>query len=267
MMKKLWESIEIMTDRIASVLADAQPSIYLYGSVLLEDFRLGWSDIDILVLTQKPISEPQGEELVYLRQAMLKENPGNPYYRSFEGGMLSLSAFLWGEADTVVYWGTRGQRMTDHYRLDSFGRSQLLDHGVLLYGKDVRGNVAFPTYHDLTADIRGHYEGIRKFGKQTGRDFYSFGWLLDISRCLYTLRTGKIIAKTAAGQWALEEHLCPCPQALEKAVEIRKHPLTYGDDEKIFDYAETLGDSIQAYADVLEHELESQSDGIITKKS
>lgn len=75
-----------------------------------------------------------------MRQSLLEEEPDDPYYRSFEGGMLTLDAFVNHTADRVVYRGTSGQRLT------------------------------------------------------------------DISRGLYTLRTGKIIAKTAAGEWALREN-------------------------------------------------------------
>ena len=92
-----------------------------YGSSVLNDFRLGWSDIDILVLTDKQITEEQAQKLVGLRQALLEKEPGNPYYRSFEGGMLTLDAFLTGKADRVVYWGTSGERITDTYMFDSFG--------------------------------------------------------------------------------------------------------------------------------------------------
>ena len=49
-------AINAMAVSIHRILADAQPSIYLYGSVTAEDYRQGWSDIDLLVLTQLPIS-------------------------------------------------------------------------------------------------------------------------------------------------------------------------------------------------------------------
>ena len=85
-----------MVREISSILSDVKPSIYLYGSSVLDDFKLGWSDIDILVLTDSQMSEGQAQSLVGLRQAMLADEPGNLYYRSFEGGMLTLDAFLSG---------------------------------------------------------------------------------------------------------------------------------------------------------------------------
>lgn len=248
-------SISKMVHRISDILCSCAPSIYLYGSVVLDDFRLGWSDIDILVLTQRPISEVQAKQLVNLRQTMSTEEPENPYYRTFEGGMLSLNAFLTDETNVVVYWGTSGERITTRYYFDSFCMSELLDNGILLYGEDVRSQLPRPTYSGIRSDVRRHYETIRQYARKTGRELYSYGWLLDISRCIYTLRTGKIIGKTAAGEWALQESICPCVDALTKALVVRKEPMKYRNDVPSLDYAESLGEAIQRYADVLEIEL------------
>lgn len=87
-------AVHRMVREISGTLSDCEPSIYLYGSSVLDDFRLGWSDIDILVLTGKQITEEQAKTLVGLREALLADEPDNPYYRSFEGGMLTLDAFL-----------------------------------------------------------------------------------------------------------------------------------------------------------------------------
>ena len=79
--------------------------------------------------------------------------------------------------------------------------------------------------------------------------------MLDIARCIYTLRTGKIIAKTDAAEWALENNLCPDPDSLRYALKVCRSPLAYKDDKQTFDYAETLGEPVQRFADVLENEL------------
>ena len=248
-------SINKMVREINGILSDCEPSIYMYGSSALNDFRLGWSDIDILVLTEKQISEKQAQKLVGLRQAMLEREPGNPYYRCLEGGMLTLDAFLHKGTDRVVYWGTSGERITDSYLFDSFCMTELIESGVLLLGKDIRPQLKVPTFDNLYADVRHHYETIRKYAQKTGRSFYSFGWMLDIARCIYTLRTGRIITKTEAGEWALENNLCPNPDALEFSLKVRRNPLDYKEKKQVFDYAETLAEPIQRFADVLEKEL------------
>lgn len=79
--------------------------------------------------------------------------------------------------------------------------------------------------------------------------------MLDIARCIYTLRTGKIIEKTAAAEWELKNDLRPDPDALRYALKVRRSPLEYKDDKQTFDYAEMLAKPIQRFADMLERKL------------
>ena len=257
-MEQLQRSIDAMVHKIREILAPGQASVYLYGSVAEGDFRPGWSDIDILVLTGAPLTQDQAELLVGLRQRMLEQDPDNPHYRAFEGGMRSLEGFLMGKPERVVYWGTSGQRIDRDYRFDSFGMWQLLRKGILLSGPEIRGQLRMPGFEALKADVRRHYETIRQHGGTPGADLYAYGWLLDICRCIYTLRTGGIIAKTAAGEWALGEGLCPCPEALERALEIRREPEWFLGRKETFDDAKTLGPAILRFAQVLGGELDSR---------
>ncbi|HML49087.1 MAG TPA: nucleotidyltransferase domain-containing protein, partial [Clostridia bacterium] len=82
---------EAMARRIEALVAEKEPSIYLLGSCVLEDFRPGWSDIDLLCLLRDPLGPTQADALVGLRQTLMKET-GNPVFRAFEGGILSWSA-------------------------------------------------------------------------------------------------------------------------------------------------------------------------------
>ncbi len=243
-------AIRTMADEIASILDDNGSSIYLFGSVVLDDFRLGWSDIDIVVLTEREIGEHQANALVGLRQALLAREFGNPYFRLFEGGMLSADAFLRGLSERTVYWGTGGQRITDHYHMDSFGMAELLDSGVLLHGDEIRSRMTYPTYTQMREDIARHVETARKYGVVVG-------WLLDMARGIYTLRTGKIIAKTAAGEWALANDLCPDADAMRKAVQIRKEPGKFSQADKSLDNA-----VIQRFADVIDREFVKTTQGV-----
>lgn len=254
----LERAIDKMVSAMAEILAGSRPSIYLYGSCALEDFRLGWSDIDILALTASPVTEAQANELVELRQRLLEAEPGNKYYRSFEGGILDLEGFVSNAPARVVYWGTSGQRITGSYRFDSFSMAELLENGRLLYGDDIRNRLTAPSYAGLCQDVRQHYESIRQHAQTTGRSVYSFGWMLDIARGLYTLRYGKVAPKTAAGQWALEEGLCPVPEALKIALEVRREPERLLRESAVMDRAEALGPDVQRFADVLERELEGR---------
>lgn len=175
--------------------------------------------------------------------------------RSFEGGILTLNTFINSLSDKVVYWGSSGQRITDKYYFDSFCTAELIDYGILLYGDDIRHHLQYPTAEQVRNNIIHHFKAIRNHAVDTGRSIYSAGWLFDIARGLYTLKTGKIIAKTAAGEWALQNNLCPDADIIKKAIEIRKEPEKFKRDEAALSWAETLGVYIQRFADVLEHKL------------
>jgi hypothetical protein len=54
----------------------------------------------------------------------------------------------------------------------------------------------------------------RKYVQETGRRVTLPGWLLDIARCIYSLRTGGVIAKTAVGEWAVKENIAPDAQSV-----------------------------------------------------
>lgn len=53
----------------------------------------------------------------------------------------------------------------------------------------------------------------------------------------------------------MENNLCPDPDALRFALKVRRNPFEYKDDKESFDYAETLAEPIQRFADILEKEL------------
>ncbi len=248
-------AINRMVRAVSEILSDAVPSIYIYGSAAMDDFRLGWSDIDIFVLAEKAISEGQAERLLYLRQDLSNENPESPYYRLFEGGMLSADMFFENRPGRAVYWGTRGERICEKYELDVFGKVQLIQNGVHLYGKDVRDQIKSPNFSELFEGVKRHHETIRDYAHTTGRSLYTFGWMLDIARCIYTLRTGKILSKTKAAEWAIENHLCPDEDALIFALDVRKHPLKKKNNPATFDFAETMAGAIQRFNDVLGMEI------------
>lgn len=112
-----------------------------------------------------------------------------------------------------------------------------------------------------------YLQSIGTYAVKTDQSLYSAGWMLDIARCLYTLETGKIIGKTSAGEQALENNLCSDSSVLEKVIEIRKEPLHFKNDESTKQWLETLGPSIQCFADVLEKGIKiySQKTNVLNK--
>ena len=254
-MSDLRQAVGRMADELGRRLGDNLAALYLYGSAAMGDFRPGWSDVDVLCLTDRPVTESQARELTTLRQRMVEET-GDPIYRSFEGAIVALDEFAAGSYSRVVYWGTSGERVTDRYDFDPFCRVSLLRYGELLAGRDVRARVVPPTMDELRTAVAGHAATIRQVAGQTGSSLYACGWLLDISRCLYTLRTGDVLPKTAAGEWALKEGLCPVENDLRRALTVRREPARYRDDPDTRAWLSGLAPSVRRFADVLEDALQ-----------
>ena len=251
----MFDSITRMTKEIVSILNGDVHSIWLYGSIVQDDLSLRWRGIDILVLTGKQITANQAQELVQLRQFLAADAPGNPYYPLFEGVIANLDEYLSGTYSLLVYWGTTGQRITNRYKPDPFSQYELARNGKSVYGSDDRSIFTVPDRVTLIEAVRGHYETIRKYAQQTDERLYSCGWLLDICRCIYTLRNNDVISKKQAGIWALQEHIFPDEEPLKKAIEIRKEPIAYKDRKDIQQWLKGLGSVVQHYADILELEL------------
>ena len=249
------QSIEKMIREITGILQGRVHSAWLYGSVVMDDFRLGWSDIDFFVLADAPLTAQEADKLLFLRQSLSEQERDNPYYRCFEGVIVGREAYQKKEKTRLVYWGTTGQRVADHYELDAFSALSLARYGRHIGGREQESVFSEPSREALTGAVRAHYDCIRKYAVQTDERLYACGWLLDIARCVYTLRTFDLIPKSRAGEWALENHIFPHEEALQKTLMIRKDPLRWKQDEGVKAWLSALGPTVQKYADVLEKEL------------
>ena len=249
------DAVNRMVNEIVRIMEGNVRGIWLYGSVVLDDFHLGWSDIDCIALTGGAISQSQAESLLTLRQDMLKKEPDNPYYRLFEGIIANAEAYRSRAFSRLVYWGTSGQRITDRFAPDVFSEFELAKYGKTVYG-GAPWILPAPGREALREAVRAHDRAIRQYAAQTDETLYACGWLLDIARCVYTLRYGDVIAKTRAGIWALEKKIFPDEEPLKKALEIRQDPLACKDRQDVKQWLKGLGPIVQRYADVLERELE-----------
>ena len=248
------QALALLACGLQDRLGDHFLCLYLYGSAAMGDFRPGWSDLDLLCLTRAPLSPARADALLPLRQTLAAENPAVPFLRCAEGAVLSLTECRSSRCVRAVVWGSRGERLCDSWSPDAFTLLSLHQCGRLLAGEEVRASLPRPDASLLRGAVAAHLQTIRRHAVVTGSSLYSCGWLLDIARGLYTLRTGALIAKTSAGEWALAEGLCPDADALRHALTLRRHPaLARLPEEQVF--LAGLGPAIQRFADILEDAL------------
>ena len=81
----MFDSVNRTAAEIAARLDCELDSFWLYGSAVMDDFRLGWSDIDFIAFSNGEITEEAAQRLLMLRQELKEKQPENPYYRLFEG--------------------------------------------------------------------------------------------------------------------------------------------------------------------------------------
>lgn len=241
-------------ERMNDLLNGHLLSVHLYGSCVMDDFQPGWSDIDLLCFTDSPISPSQADSLLLLRQHMTEET-GNSLFRRIEGAVLPVDHFETNQQTNIIYWGTGGQRMLQHYSLDAFSFFSLRHFGKCIFGVDCTKHLPAVSFSDLVEEMHHHLSSIRIHALQTNESLYSCGWLMDIARCLYTLRYKTLISKTEAGKWALEQHLCPEPHQMEQTLAVRQNPSKALKNPAALHWLNSLGPSIQKFADVLENEL------------
>ena len=70
-------------------------------------------------------------------------------------GLFCWLSYCWdGELCVMACIG--GEKMTNHYVLDSFGMVELIESSVLLYGNDIRTQLKAPEFSELYADVKYH---------------------------------------------------------------------------------------------------------------
>ena len=245
-------AIGIMANEIYETVKN-DCSIYLYGSVTLDDFREGWSDIDIIALTGHKMSDDEENTLVYLRQKMMKDNP---IYRSFEGVILPLADLISETPSRAVYWGTSGQRITDDFTADLFLMKQLTTSAKLLIGNDIRAGLREPSYDELVAAISAHLDCVRNHASATGHPLYSYGWLLaDLPAAYGPSAPEKSSQKPKPENGHSKTTSAPTKQPYRYALRARKAPLAAKNAPGLMQVAGMIAPAIQTYADVLEAEL------------
>ena len=138
------QALALLARSLQDRLGDNFLSLYLYGSAAMDDFRPGWSDLDLLCLTRAPLSPAQADALLPLRQSLAAENPAVPFLRCAEGAVLSLAECRDSRCVRAVVWGSRGERLSNGWSPDAFTLLSLHQCGRLLAGKEVRASLLCP---------------------------------------------------------------------------------------------------------------------------
>jgi predicted nucleotidyltransferase len=195
--------------KVQAILGDAFTGMYLYGSLAQGDFDSNTSDIDVIVVTEREVSD---EQFALLGEMHAAFRASDSYWaESIEAAYIRKDALDLPPSHPAEYPQLEKGRDLVREPLEEgwpFQRSVLRNQGIVVAGPDPATLMAPVSAQELsdaaTASIR--------MCQQTRRTDPSWlEWVrqppeqrfvvVTLCRCLYTLEHGTVASKSAAAAW------------------------------------------------------------------
>jgi predicted nucleotidyltransferase len=204
--------IEALLHGIRDALGENLLGFYLRGSLALGGFDPETSDVDVLVVTERPVSEAEFETLDRLHTRIRPRE--NEYDRSYEVSYVdqaSLKRFEWGERRHPTVgsdWAFGWAEHRDNFVLE---RWVVRERGVVVAGPDPKTLIDPISADDLRAAVVGelhvrmeHWAGGEDPPAWLGTRYYQAFEIETLCRALYTLEMSALSTKRQAVEWALQ---------------------------------------------------------------
>ena len=228
--------VERVVTRYLTLVDDAAPGVvdglYLVGSVALDDFHVGASDVDFIALVSVPVDERVRQALAAVHHHLAAEIEAPV----FDG--------IYVTSDELRHSpvATRGPQHHDgKLTIGEGGRSPvewitLARHGVTVRGPNAAELGVFVDEAELTTWTLGNLDRywmrwIKQSKKPASRTAlamltdWGVAWgVLGVSRLCYTVATGEITSKTGAGRYALNTFPDQWQGILDEALRCRAIP-------------------------------------------
>lgn len=225
---------------------------YSFGSAIYDDFHTGYSDLDFFIISDGELSIHDFDRFHKLREEY--KNSDNPYLSVLEGEIISYCAIKNDKKSNVIYWGTSKDRFNTKYGLSGFSMRGLLNNGYLIYGRDVRNEMPYPSEEEMLEQVVSLIKTIRKYAVTVSQNIHSVDWLFLIAQSIYWIKTGGTTGKTDSARWLVDNCHYQWNDLLKPAIEIRQHPeLSTAEDRTM--WLKNLGGDIQIACNSLEQEI------------
>jgi len=242
------QSLEEFVKKSDLLLKHSIISAYCFGSAVYNDFHMGYSDLDFFIIIDKAISVEDYKNFSIWRDE-LKEMQ-HPHFSVLEGEIISINAIKNDIESNVIYWGTSKDKLNSKYSLSGFSLRGLINNGYLIYGKDLRNRLPYPSNEEMLTQVNSMIETIRKYALITNENIHSIDWLFLISQTIYWLKTLETTGKTNAANWIINNCDYSWNEVLQKAIIIRQSPkLAETEVNKV--WLKNLGLNIQIACDTL----------------
>ena len=199
--------LEILLARIREVLGDKLVGLYLYGSLVMGDFDMEASDIDLLAALTSDVTETEFERLQAMHDAIAREHP--PWENRIEVQYYSLQGLnTFRDKRTPIAKISPGEP----FNLSDAGRDWLMnwymvrEQAVVLYGPPAAEIIGPVSREEYVEAAREHVEewGPR-MAETKDRPSQAYA-ILTMCRALYTDREGGQLSKKQAAEWVAREY-------------------------------------------------------------
>jgi len=208
-MPRLPAQVQALLDALSAGLPPALGrnlvGIYLYGSLTQRAFNPARSDIDLIVVSRRPLSAAQFRRTAELLERLGAKNSwGQKLQLTF---LLRDSVLETGQSACSYQFGALKRTGTDGNPIIWLN---VLKSGVVLYGQDPADFVPPISRARLNAALRLELEYLRdelsdRESEWAGKYFYRAYAVLTLCRILYSWHTGRVSSKPVAARWAMKQ--------------------------------------------------------------
>lgn len=233
------EILNLLYSDVKEILGDQLVGMYLFGSLANGDFDNA-SDIDVLFVIERRVSEPEFSalkemharinkldspwaiqlEVSYIpRDALFRHDPNNKTHPHMDRGNNEVLHWMAHESDWIIQ------------------RYILRERGVHILGPDLQtlvDPVSVDERRRAVAEVLPLWVNrILEDPSVINKRGYQSYCVLSLCRMLYTLKTGDIISKRVAAQWAKENLASHWRPLIERAWIGRQSPDLDADPEDV----------------------------------
>jgi streptomycin 3"-adenylyltransferase len=212
------EALEQVLLHIHSILRENLAGVYLYGSLAMDCFNPRSSDIDVILVVKKGLSDGQKNRIIeYLKTSCSKK-------RRIEMSIIDSDVLKNPRYPARVdlhfeYWGNIFEDEEDNEILSNLYTTR--ERGFCVWGASVATVFSKipPEYHlrSVIEDIEHTKRYLNEKPERLGYNVQVY-WVLSSCRILAFIREEKVLSKLEGGQWGLanlpEEYCNMVEQAL-----------------------------------------------------
>jgi predicted nucleotidyltransferase len=218
---ELDQTLAAFLEIIVGALRERLVSVVLQGSVVFGDLAPGYGDLDFVAVVDDDLDEESCARLTELRRP-LREGRCGPLGPMVEGAFLPRRMLDPANRGCAFWWGTSGERRWDENKLGWLVLRVTREHGIVIWGHDIREEIPLPARKDMLAEMRDACQAAREHGR--GGGVKAVDWLLTAARLLYWLQEDEFSSKTEAADWGCAHAQGEWRQLLPRAKELRCNP-------------------------------------------